>query len=147
MSQTNTTVIWNAMWSWAPVKKSGWMLRRTNTCRLTDQLMVNKELIWHGVLWQNRQNEGLWPAKWGSDLQQHNLWNLCLPTGDTSPPAAFDQCAAPTAVPACQPPLVSVHFTSFQGDNCAIMITEWKLVHKFTLAFFLCPSFVAFAPC
>lgn len=83
------------------------MLRRTNTCRLTDQLMVNKELIWHGVLWQNRQNEGLWPAKWGGDLQQHNLWNLCLPVGDTSPPAAFDQCAAPTAVPACQPPTPS----------------------------------------
>lgn len=243
------------------------MLRRASTCWLTDQLMVSKEQMWHGALWQNRQNEGLWPAKWGSDLRRHNLWNLCLPAGDTSPAEAFDQCAAPTAVPPRHPPsptlpslyhccltdlrysgtslhtdpmhlspphrllrseatfktiidnsklsplvhttlsplrflgqaattewktidrkcttgiqfffirfvqcaclelhiqgrsvqhpqrewqesvkpVVSVHFTSFQGNNCAITIAlHPQHTHCFTLIYFLCPSFVAFAPC
>lgn len=44
-----------------------WMLRRINTWWFRDQLMVNKEPIWHGALWRNGQNERLWPAKWGSD--------------------------------------------------------------------------------
>lgn len=93
------------------------MLLRTNICWLSEQLMVNKEPMWHAALWQNEQNERLWPAKWGSDLKQHNLWNVCLPPGVTSPLAAFDQCTVPadSPPPSLLPPPSSSPTGVFRG--------------------------------